>query len=1081
MKKIKIIFGFSTPRLAKEFELKPDTSTQELLRVTLTEFSSSVRAPHDSYGLFMVQSGTQAIIGDFEQLNLPPLEALEQIDEPDSFDLVVLLKTAAVDGGTGADDDDDEDDDDDDDDDDGDHVVVDDDDDEDDHDHDDDHDDGAAARHDLKISPDSTTASSLPASASSRKKSGGQPATPSTPVAGGDDFDVDPRTLTRKQANKLADKLARRVAKLTEYVAEKERGADVKDSVTAKKLKVATDEIEKRCTQLVAIEQLLAEGEETEVSEMSERRIERFRNDSASSQQDSGSEKSTSKLQSSSSSPKVSKAAKGDKDEKKKSKLATSASTSSRSSSKSDKADKADKSDKRTVPMACGMCGETFDLDLRAPKRVYVPSINGSTRLTACSSCRRALVSDTNVRSTDFDVPNLPVFDVRLVAAIAPSTPLVYENLHVPRYIDNPSCVYVGTEFAVPDVCVTRYKNCGTLVVSTLQRPSGLRLPNSSPIMSCKVVPPYALTYHENETLQLYDVVTCTGETCTLLCGPAFEGETSARTRSIVANERWIVVMSKERVCVWPWRVLLAHTEHESEPVRRMLFGEASDNPRDDFSALDGHRLLVGSNQSFSVFDLLGGNCIFRFNKRLQLQDTVTSSFYGIRFAGESVMTHEQGGVRVWRLSALSSESLTSSLERKKDSKDMDKDKSKDSGIVDVPPLITATTDDTVLSTVYADGEWLIFGDNQGRLRVRSVVTGGAKAGARQGGGSDRTFKLKSLLGGDVDSELVPVEFLNSEKWLDELAAKKAKSAGSKKKEPAAAPAAGASALRKLGSFANKINFIERFGNRVVCAQESGMVSVWDLSKRDADAPILQHQCRGAVRSFAQLFGTFMVAATDRGADDSGESNGEEQFLSVVVCNFGVNRFRTDMLPVAPLPVPADWRALMFIGADVDAVSEKGERSWYWPVVRKFATLADRAKALKTHMICVTSTREDAAKRAVAAVPELSVVTDMSLRAALGELYSPTFTPVWHDWTVESPDATMAILPGAEPFDPLSVMVVINVDGFIKSYSLYFRFGQSTTPAKVWAHVHALVTQASMGIKGSEPKKSGLASLFKKK
>jgi len=171
----------------------------------------------------------------------------------------------------------------------------------------------------------------------------------------------------------------------------------------------------------------------------------------------------------------------------------------------------------------------------------------------------------------------------------------------------------------------------------------------------------------------------------------------------------------------------------------------------------------------------------------------------------------------------------------------------------------------------------------------------------------------------------------------------------------------------------------------------------------------------------------------------------------------------------------------MFIGADVDSVSEKGERSWYWPVVRKFATLADRAKALKTHMICVTSSREDAAKRAVAAVPELSVVTDMSLRAALGELYSPSFTPVWHDWTVESPDATMAILPGAEPFDPLSVMVVINVDGFIKSYSLFFRFGQSTTPAKVWAHVHSLVTQASMGIKGSEPKKSGLASLFKKK
>ena len=94
----------------------------------------------------------------------------------------------------------------------------------------------------------------------------------------------------------------------------------------------------------------------------------------------------------------------------------------------------------------------------------------------------------------------------------------------------------------------------------------------------------------------------------------AFRDEQAARSRCVVASSRLIVVASIERVVVWAWAAVDSGT---TRPLRVVRLQGLSVNPRDDYSHLgeDG-LLLLGSNNSFAVFDLCVGACIYKAHKR---------------------------------------------------------------------------------------------------------------------------------------------------------------------------------------------------------------------------------------------------------------------------------------------------------------------------------------------------------------------------------------------------------------------------------------------------------------------------------
>jgi hypothetical protein len=70
----------------------------------------------------------------------------------------------------------------------------------------------------------------------------------------------------------------------------------------------------------------------------------------------------------------------------------------------------------------------------------------------------------------------------------------------------------------------------------------------------------------------------------------------------------------------------------------------------------------------------------------------------------------------------------------------------------DAPPLIEPLDSDEVFSTFYADNDWLLIGDNHGRIRVRALMP------ASKVGSSSKAAKLAGLL---LDGEGASVEYLN--------------------------------------------------------------------------------------------------------------------------------------------------------------------------------------------------------------------------------------------------------------------------------------------------------------------------------
>jgi hypothetical protein len=234
------------------------------------------------------------------------------------------------------------------------------------------------------------------------------------------------------------------------------------------------------------------------------------------------------------------------------------------------------------------------------------------------------------------------LFESRRVAAYGPTTPSVFDELKVPRYFESPSQSYVGSLLIAPELIVSRYKQCGALHLTSLHRPGAVLLPNSSPVVSLSGVAPYVLSLHDNDTLQAFDAVSGIGGTPTLDCAAVFAGESGAKTRALIANERWVVVASRQRIAVWQWRLVLSAQRHSTPPALLLDTADAADNPRDDFCSIKAHHLLFGSNQSFSVWNVLRGVCLYRFSLRAASAAAALSSFHLMQWTGRCVVTQEK-------------------------------------------------------------------------------------------------------------------------------------------------------------------------------------------------------------------------------------------------------------------------------------------------------------------------------------------------------------------------------------------------------------------------------------------------------
>lgn len=504
--------------------------------------------------------------------------------------------------------------------------------------------------------------------------------------------------------NRLADKVARRIAKLTQYVAERARGGAASDHKVARKIARAEADLAKYSAQLVALEQQLAV---LSVSDESDLR-------SYLTRADSGAATAATAV-----------------DDESASQVSTSSTPRRRHHRRRTANDESSErpvapapAPEQTLTAECDMCGEAYAASPTRPRWVFVPSVRGAQRLAVCSACCQAAEGSAAPPS---DADSAP-FAARRVLACGPPTPTEHAGLHVPRYYDNKQNVHSGSLLLLPDIVVSHYKNTGTLHVSHLQRRGAVLVPNAAPLLSVTSVPPFVLSVHDNERLQVFDATSETPQLALLDCAPAFDSETSGKSRALIANERWVVLASKERLCVWAWRVVLGATG-QAVPPGRVLQLESVASVRADFSSyaaccpcalvfivlfvffffflvarLVNEHLVLGSNHQFSVWDLLQGACVYSFSFR---RSTATlSSFYQIRWTGETVATLEANGARLWHVFGVAG-ALNAT----------DKAPSQPFVPATASPLITPT-DGTVFTALHVTNELMLLGDSLGNIRA---------------------------------------------------------------------------------------------------------------------------------------------------------------------------------------------------------------------------------------------------------------------------------------------------------------------------------------------------------------------------
>lgn len=114
----------------------------------------------------------------------------------------------------------------------------------------------------------------------------------------------------------------------------------------------------------------------------------------------------------------------------------------------------------------------------------------------------------------------------------------------MPSFFDSPLQSFSGALLLPPHTLVARYRSTGTLQCVNALKQKRFVYTNDSPLASAlRAVPPYVLSYHDNDTLQT--IHTDIGTLDMLDFSKAFVGDAN-RLRVLLANERWVIVASRQ-------------------------------------------------------------------------------------------------------------------------------------------------------------------------------------------------------------------------------------------------------------------------------------------------------------------------------------------------------------------------------------------------------------------------------------------------------------------------------------------------------------------------------------------------------
>lgn len=114
----------------------------------------------------------------------------------------------------------------------------------------------------------------------------------------------------------------------------------------------------------------------------------------------------------------------------------------------------------------------------------------------------------------------------------------------MPAFFDSPLQSFAGALLLPPHTLVARYRSSGMLQCVNALRQRRSVYANDSPLAcALRAVPPYVVSYHENDTLQTIN--TDSGALGVLNFAKVFGGEPS-RARVVLANERWVIVASRQ-------------------------------------------------------------------------------------------------------------------------------------------------------------------------------------------------------------------------------------------------------------------------------------------------------------------------------------------------------------------------------------------------------------------------------------------------------------------------------------------------------------------------------------------------------
>ena len=142
---------------------------------------------------------------------------------------------------------------------------------------------------------------------------------------------------------------------------------------------------------------------------------------------------------------------------------------------------------------------------------------------------------------------------------------------------------------------------------------------------------------------------------------------------------------------------------------------------------------------------------------------------------------------------------------------------------------------------------------------------------------------------------------------------------------------------------------------------------------------------------------------------------------------------------LSALPLPnVDARAILFFAAD--STPSEVQYAWEMPIVRRFSQLAMRARGQNCHIMAYSTAPTDVVESRVKSLGADNTMACASLDAvntALGRLVDAGAMPrAWADALVDSPYASVVVMPGAEPFNRTGATLFLQVDGFVSLHAV---------------------------------------------